>query len=195
MSAATDWIGAVGGLIGAASVIWNWLTAGKAEKVKKAAEAAQADATKAMAAAEAAQTQAQVGWLELQLRVFISSRRDKIHDIDGELARLRQGRQPDQLSALEKQHFVDIHDRFLSAYEDFLGALEQACRHFRDAKIDVEAFRLMYDDEIRHVTIEAKENEPFYKQMYPREKSKFKAIWAVSDEWFQLEPKERKKAP
>ncbi len=184
MSEAAEWVsaigGAVGGIVGVASGLWTWANSAKVERVRH-------EAAKALEVAEKAQTQAQVGWLELQLRVFISSRRDKIHEADRDLASLRQGRDPAELSATEKVHFKDIFDRFFSAHEDLLNAMEQACRHLRDAKVEPESFRLMYDSEIRRITVEAVEGEPFYKLMYPREKSKFRAVWAVSDEWFNLE--------
>ncbi len=203
MSEATDWIGAVGGAIGAVSVLWSWATSGKAKAAADEAAAAKtaaddakitagnatADATKAIAKAEDAQTKAQVGWLELQLRVFISSRRDKIHEVAPVLDNIRAGRRPDELTAEEKARFVAAYKVFESAHEDFLGALEQACRHYRDAKIDTEAFRLMYDDEVRFVC--EQKDGVFFKFMHPKDTSKFRAVWAVYKEWFDLESKRK----
>jgi hypothetical protein len=201
VSDATDWIGAIGGIMGGATALWNMGAASKADAAKKQADAAKlqadaaktqaakatADATSAIAKAEDAQTKAQIGWLELQLRVYISSRRDKIHETTRDLESISAGRSHAQLSAEEQAHAGAIKLRWISAHEDFLCAMEQACRHFRDAKIDKEAFRLMYEDEIATLTKDAEEGIPFYAFMYPREKSRFHAVWAVADAWFKKE--------
>ena len=200
-------IGGLGGLLGAIGAIilglMNKSSADKAksdagqakteaDKAKEDATTAKADAhaamTKALDAiqkAEDAQTKAQVGWLELQLRMYLSSRRDKIHEVTRDLESLRAGRRPDEFSDADKVRMKDIMLRFFSAHEDFLGALEQACRHHQDEKIDAAAFRRMYDDEVRTVC-EAKEDSPFHKFLHPKDTAKFRAIWATYKKWFDL---------
>lgn len=185
MSEATDWIGAAGVVFGIGSALYAHVIGGRAD-------AAKAKAEEALGKAEAAQTKAQIGWLELQLRVFLSSRRDQIHSIARDLEELRAGRDANELTENEKKRFALVFKRFMSAHEDFLGALEQACRHFRDDKIDKEAFRLMYNDEVRRVTVDATKGEPFHELMYPRDQCRFEAIWHVKDEWFNLDKKKGK---
>lgn len=162
----------------------------EADKAKTEASAAKADAGAAMAkaldaikTAEDAQTKAQIGWLELQLRVYLSSRRDKIHEVTRDFEGITAGRKPEELSDTDKMRMAAIKPRFISAHEDFLGALEQACRHLEDEKIEVAAFRRMYEDEIRTVC-EVKEGHPFYSMMFPEKVSRFKAIWTTYDKWF-----------
>jgi len=204
MSETTDLIGAVGAGLGAIAVVWSWINAGsvkaadaKATAAQTAADAAKvkageaiAEATRAIAKAEAAQTKAQVGTLELQLRTSLSSRRDKIDGVTRELEGIRAGRDHDKLTPDEVAHMKDVKVRFLAANEDFLNALEQACRHFRDGKVDIDAFRLMYDDEVRYVC-EQKEGGAFYPVMHPKETSKFRAVWAVYGQWFDLEAQKK----
>jgi hypothetical protein len=162
----------------------------EADNATKQAAVAKADANialtkalEAIKAAEDAQTKAQVGWLELQLRVHLSSRRDKIHDVARDLEALTAGRRPSDLTEIDKARMIPMMERFISAHEDFLGALEQACRHHEEGKTDVSAFRRMYEDEIRAVG-DVEEGHPFYKMMYPEPKSKFKAIWSTYKKWF-----------
>jgi hypothetical protein len=199
-------IAAVGGLAGLVSAIGAIIVslrskaeAGQARSdatvAKADATTAKADASTAMAKAleaiqkaEDAQTKAQVGALELQLRVFLSSRRDRIQEVSRDLEAIRGGRRPEDLSDVDKTRMKDAMQRFISAHEDLLNALEQACRHLRDDKIDAVAFRRMYDDEVRTVC-EAGEDSPFHKFMGRPETTKFRAIWATYREWFDLEKK------
>lgn len=192
-------ITAVGGLAGlltgAAALVSSFKSKAEAGQAKTEATAAKADAnaamTKALEAiqkAEDAQTKAQAGALELQHRMFLSSRRDRIQEVTRDLEAIAFGRKPEEFTDTDKARMVDAKRRLLSAYEDFLNALEQACRHLRDEKVDGEAFRKMYDDEVRTVCTSGAET-PYYGFMHPEATTKFRAIWATYRAWFDLEKK------
>lgn len=155
-----------------------------ADNATTAANEARNKALEAMAKAEEAQSKAQSGLLELQLRAHLSSRRDKIHEVTRETETIRDGRPAEAMQPTEIERLKDVHKRFLSAHEDFLGALEQGCRHYRDGKLDKNSFRLMYESEVRDVCDSPAESV-FYSFMHPADPSRFQAIWAVYREWFR----------
>ena len=157
------------------------------ELINHKANRIKTQADNAAAKAEAAQTKAQVGWLELQLRVYLSSRRDKIHDCTRDLEATWVGEAAKADPALVAR-LQSMKKRFVSANEDFLNALEQACRHYRDEKVEKEAFRRMYGDEVNEA-IKCPEGHPFHKSIHPEGTSKYQAIWAVYREWFIREGK------
>lgn len=208
MSDVSETITAIGGLSGLAtaivSLVIGILNRSKTDSAKHESEKATADAKQAsiealaakteahramakaldaIKAAEDAQTKAQVGLLELQLRVFISSRRDHIHSVARDMEAITAGRKAEDFTDTDKMRMKDTMERFKSAHEDFLGALEQACRHFQEGKVDVDAFRRMYNAEIEEVC-KAPATSMFYGMMHPDKTSKFKAIWAIYEKWF-----------
>lgn len=196
-------VGGLAGLIGAIAALVVSLrskeAAGQAKSeattakvdaghAKSEANAAMTKALEAIQKAEDAQTKAQMGALELQHRVFLSSRRDRIQEVTRDLEAIVAGRRPEEFSDTDKARMKDAKQRLLSAYEDFLNALEQACRHLRDERLNETAFRRMYDDEVRTVCV-AGQDSPFFSFMHPEATTRFRAIWATYKDWFDLEKK------
>lgn len=124
------------------------------------------------------------GMLENDVRRLIIEAKTRFEDLATELENLLNGRSVDELSDAEKKLFNQKKLRFQSRIEEVLNSYEQACGKYIDEKIDKNRFRKDYTSEVQRIFSDKKS---FYDLLHPQGTSKFKALWKVYEEWFNLE--------
>jgi hypothetical protein len=122
--------------------------------------------------------------LENDVRRLIIEAKTRFEDLATELENLLNGRSVDELSDAEKKLFNQKKLRFQSRIEEVLNSYEQACGKYIDEKIDKNRFRKDYTSEVQRIFSDKKS---FYDLLHPQGTSKFKALWKVYEEWFNLE--------
>ena len=108
-------------------------------------------------------------------------------DVMRDLEILSNGRQPHELTEADKKRAIDAGGRLTVAREGYLNAYDKACAAYRDNKVDKSRFKKDYHDEINNLV--AGVNADSFRALLQPKGVKYRAIWAVYDEWFDLENK------
>jgi hypothetical protein len=169
-----DWIAIVSAIISVIALIVSGYFAACAER---AAENANKDAERANVIA--------VGQSETQVRSAISSQQQTVQGLGIQIAVALKGKKPADLDAKDKSLFDVLDKAYEHAVELQLNSYEDACGKYRDDKIDRVRFKQSYVSEIRNLC-ESK-TDSIHRLLHPRDTSKYRAIWAVYDEWNNLE--------
>lgn len=148
------------------------------------ANKAAASSTKASDSAERS-NQISMGQAENGLRAAITSCRERFEDVSFHMEQFVQGRLPEVLTDDEKRHVRAIDARRASSLEAVANAYEIACSQYIDGKVDQERFKKTFFVEIRQL-VENPETS-FQRLFHPEGISRFKAIWRVYHEWYDLE--------
>lgn len=153
------------------------VTAKYARRAESASARAKADAERANDIA--------TGQAETQLRAAITASQQPVLLYAKEIAAILKGRKSEDLQPDEKSVYDVAKASFDTAVEQQLNTYEDACAKYRDNKIDKRRFKQIYVSEIRNL---AESRAPSMRNlMHPRDTSRYKAIWAVYDEWNDLE--------
>lgn len=126
-----------------------------------------------------------LGMAENDLLRDIASARRRFEDVAVELEVIVNGRLPTDMSEEDKRKLKPLNLRRISAMEELLNAYENACSKYRDGKVDKDRFKKTYFSEIRNI-FEPPDNR-FEKLIHPEGTSRFKALWLVYREWYNLE--------
>lgn len=89
------------------------------------------------------------------------------------------------LNERQKQHLVVLEKSWNASTENYLNSYEDACGKYLDDKVDKIRFKKNYINELRNICDH--QNTQYYKFMYPKDNSHYKAIWKVYKEWYDLE--------
>lgn len=117
------------------------------------------------------------GQIELQINERISSSKDRLFQINIEIAKTK------QINALKGEVKLNYEKQVNAIVEDNLNAYDEACAKYLDyGKVDRERFKKNYHLEIHNLF----ENEPFKSKLLVGA-GHYDAIKAVHDEWFNLE--------
>lgn len=159
----------------------------RSNRAKELSDEARTKALEALTKAEESQTNSQMVAVEIQLRALIDGRSDKMTDVMRDLEILRNGRQPHELTETDKMRAIDAGGRLAVAREGYLNAYDRACAAYRDNKVDKSRFNKDYHDDINNL-VAGVDAATFRELLHPKG-TKYRAIFAVYDEWFDLENK------
>lgn len=126
-----------------------------------------------------------VGVAENELLRDITSARRRFEDVSAEVESIVEGRAPSELSDQEKRRLKEINLRRGSSMEELLNTYENACSKYRDGKTDRDRFKKTYFSQIRNL-FEPPGNA-FRDLLHPEGTSRYKALWRVYKEWYDLE--------
>ena len=119
------------------------------------------------------------------MRSAISHARDRFEDVSATIEEIVDGRLPSELEERDLRRLKPARARQKSAMENLLNAYENSCMKYLDDKIDKKRFKQTYFAEIRRI-FEPPDNA-FKTFLHPEGISKFKALWKVYREWYDVE--------
>lgn len=125
------------------------------------------------------------GQAENDLRRDIAAAKIRYEDFCVDMEEVVKGKSPQELTEEDRKILNPKVKRMKSALEEYLNTYENACSKYLDKKIDVTRFKKSYFSEIRNL-FEPPDNA-FYKFLHPEGTSRYKALWIVYKEWYNLE--------
>jgi hypothetical protein len=175
------------------SLVWNFIS-GRATSASNKKTAARAE--EAIRRAEDANKLSQqanllfAGASETALVSATNAAWERVNQFGLEVAKIVRGRNVDSLPDEDKAFLKAIQNVHKSTIERCCNLYESACGQYLDGKLDRERFRRHFDAEIRSL---CEDNSQLIRDTLKRgdPTGRYKAIWKVYDQWFNLE-KDRK---